>query len=111
MNGFEEVQAAFDSGDYAQAFATAIPFAESGHLTAQEISGNCYQLGLGVAVDEAKAAFWYEQAIAKGSGLAANNLAGMVQRGYADNPPDPARAKALFDQARALEFIHSPISA
>ncbi|NJM47509.1 MAG: sel1 repeat family protein [Alkalinema sp. RU_4_3] len=85
-----------------------VGLAENGHRTSQEIAGNCYQLGLGTDVDYPKAAQWYECAIALGSGLAANNLAGMVQRGWDENPPNPERAKALFEQARALGFEHSP---
>jgi TPR repeat protein len=107
-NKFEKVQQAFDSGDYAQVLDAAIPFAENGHCTAQEMLGNCYQLGLATEVDEAKAVYWYQQAITLGSGLAANNLAGMVQCGYSGKPSNPEQAIALFKQARALGFEHSP---
>lgn len=106
---FAPIQAAFDRQDYANVFPAVLEFAEHGHLTAQEIAGNCYQLGLGTAVDYPKAAYWYDRAIALGSGLAANNLAGMVQRGWEGNPSDEERAKELFRQARALGFEHAPI--
>jgi TPR repeat protein len=110
MSKFEElVQAPFDAGNYVAAFQAAPPFAEQGHRTAQEILGNCYQMGFGTTIDMAQAAYWYERAIAQGSGLAANNLSGIVAyHGYAGHPPDRERGQALLDQARSLGFEHAP---
>lgn len=105
---FDKIQAAFDRQDYTQVFPAVLDFAEQNHRTAQEIAGNCYQLGFATDVDYPKAAHWYQRAIALGSGLAANNLAGMVQHGWAENPANPEQAKALFKQARTLGFEHSP---
>jgi TPR repeat protein len=109
MSKFDElVQAPFDSGDYDVAFQAAHPFAEQNNRTTQEILGNCYQMGLGTTIDMAQAAYWYEQAIAQGSGLAANNLSGIVTYGYAGQAPDRERGQQLLDQARSLGFEHAP---
>ncbi len=110
MSKFDElVQVPFDTGEYATAFQAAQPFAEENHRTAQEILGNCYQMGLGTTIDMAQAAYWYERAIIQGSGLAANNLSGIVAyHGYAEQAPDRERGQQLLDQARSLGFEHAP---
>lgn len=106
---YQSVLAAFSEGNYEPALVSGLmELAEQGNISAQELAGNCYQLGLGMPVDSAKAVYWYEQAIAQGSGLAANNLAGIISRGYEGYPPDRARAQELLDLARALGFDHSP---
>jgi TPR repeat protein len=105
----EKIYVAFDRGDYHTVFNLGLlDLAIAGHLEAQEIAGNCYQLGLGVPIDTAQAVQWYKAAIAQNSGLAANNLAGIIARGYDSHPPDRPQAQALLDQARALGFDHAP---
>ena len=101
---FAAIQSAFDEKNYTDVFPAVLEFAEHGHLTAQEISGNCYQLGLGTDMDYDKAAYWYERAIALGSGLAANNLASMVKIGWPGRPANSDRATALLKQAQNLGF-------
>lgn len=102
---------AYGHGNYSAAIeAGLIEFANAGDREAQEMAGTCYQLGWGIACDLNEAARLYEAAIAQGSGLAANNLAGMVAYGYAGHPPDRERAQQLLDQARSLGFDHAPKS-
>jgi TPR repeat protein len=111
MNDFSKIQTAFNNQDYAQVLALGLEdYARTGHRTAQEILGNVYQLGLGLPVDTAQAAFWYQKALDQGSGLAANNLAAIALQGYADHPPNREKSDNLFAQARELKFIHAPRS-
>jgi uncharacterized protein len=105
----DEIKSAFERRDYDALIGLGLlDFAAKGFVQAQELAGNCYQLGWGVPIDLAQAAQWYEQAIAQNSGLAASNLAGIVSRGYEGQPPDRVRAQALLDQARSLGFDHAP---
>jgi TPR repeat protein len=105
----EKIQSAFDRGDYHTVFNLGLlNLAIEGHPAAQEIAGNCYQLGLGVPIDTTQAVQWYKAAIAQNSGLAANNLAGIIARGYDGYPPDRPQAQALLDQAQSLGFDHAP---
>ncbi len=108
----QQIQAAFDRGDYDSLMGLGLmDWATSGNVQAQELTANCYQLGFGVPIDLAQAIHWYEKAIANGSGLAANNLAGIVSRGYEEHLPNQARAQELFDLARSLGFEHTPKTA
>jgi TPR repeat protein len=108
----DQIQAAFERGDYNSLMGLGLMnWATSGNVQAQELAGNCYQFGFGVPIDLAQAAHWYEQAIANGSGLAANNLAGIVSQGYEEHLPNQARAQELFDLARSLSFEHAPKAA
>jgi TPR repeat protein len=103
---------AFERGDYDSMMDLGLmDWAASGNVQAQELAGNCYQLGFGIQRDLAQATHWYKQAIANGSGLAANNLAGIVSRGYEEHPPSQARAQELFDLARSLGFEYAPKTA
>jgi TPR repeat protein len=100
---------AYGRRDYNAAIAAGlIDFANAGDREAQEMAGTCYQMGWGVICDLNEAVRFYEAAIAQGSGLAANNLSGIVAYGYTDHPPDRERAQQLLDQARSLGFDHAP---
>lgn len=60
---------AFARGDYGAVFDMGLlDLAIAGYREAQEIAGNCYQLGLGAEVNTNKAIHWYEAAIEQGSG-------------------------------------------
>jgi uncharacterized protein len=109
MNDLDALLQAFEQQNYALAAQLALPLAESGDVTAQEIMGNIYQLGLCGEWDYTKAGEWYEKAIAAGSGLAANNLATIYSMGDRFVAVDRAKAKALRIRARELGFIHAPI--
>jgi uncharacterized protein len=100
---------AFEQQDYAIAHPLALRLAETGDVTAQEIMGNIYQLGLCGEWDYAKARAWYEKAIALGSGLAANNLATIYSMGDRVVAVDQAKARELRIMARELGFIHALI--
>jgi TPR repeat protein len=103
------IQSAFERGDYdALVGLGLLDLAIAGCVEAQELAGNCYQLGLGVAVDLTQAVYWYTQAIEQNSGLAVSNLAGIISRGYDDHLPNRERAQRLLDQARSLGFDHAP---
>jgi uncharacterized protein len=109
MNDLDALLQAFKQQNYARASQLALPLAAAGDVTAQEIMGNIYQLGLCGEWDYAKAREWYEKAIAAGSGLAANNLATIYSMGDRVVAADPVKAKELRIRARALGFIHAPI--
>lgn len=105
----DQIQLAFERGDYDALIGLGVlDWAESGNVQAQELAGNCYQLGWGVPVDLIRAVYWYEKAIVNQSGLAASNLAGIVSQSYGGHPPDRERAQALLTQARSLGFDHAP---
>jgi TPR repeat protein len=107
MNDLDALLQAFEQQNYARAAQLALPLAEAGNVTAQEIMGNIYQLGLCGEWDYAQAREWYENAIASGSGLAANNLATIYSMG--DRFVAADRAKELRIMARQLGFEHAPI--
>jgi TPR repeat protein len=81
MHDLDALLQAFKQQNYARAAQLALPLATAGDMTAQEIMGNIYQLGLCGEWDYAQAREWYEKAIASGSGLAANNLATIYSMG------------------------------
>jgi TPR repeat protein len=104
-----ELLQAFEQKNCALAHQLALPLAAAGGVTAQEIMGNFYDLGLCGNRNYAKAHEWYEKAIAAGSGLAANNLATIYSMGDRFVALDRAKAKELRIRARELGFIHAPI--
>jgi uncharacterized protein len=109
MTNLNALLEAFQQQNYPHAYQLALPLAASGDVTAQEIMGNFYQLGLCDEWNYAKAREWYEKAIALGSGLAANNLATIYSIGDEFVAVDRAKAKELRILARQLGFIHAPI--
>lgn len=97
---------AYKQQRYREALTLAEPVAERGNADAQTLVGSLYQLGLGVAVDEAKAIAWYEKASAQGYGLATNNLATMFSvQGQIEE------SKQLYHLAKEQGFEHTPASA
>jgi uncharacterized protein len=109
MNDLDTMLQAFNQQNYALAHQLALPLAEGGDVTAQEIMGNFYDLGFCGEWDYAKARKWYEKAIASGSGLAANNLATIYSVGDQFVAVDRAKAKELHIMAKQLGFIHAPV--
>ena len=97
---------AYKQQRYSEALIQAKPIAERGNADAQTLVGSLYQLGLGVAVDEAKAIAWYEKASAQGYGLATNNLATMFSvQGRIEE------SRRLYQLAKEQGFEHTPASA
>lgn len=66
---------AFEAGDYATATTVWKDLAEQGHMVAQKSLAVIYAKGLGTAVDNARAAYWYGKAAAQGHGVAQLRLA------------------------------------
>ena len=69
-----EALACFESGDYAKAFALALPFAEQGITIAQCLVGGFYQTGLGGEMNGLAAEEWLRKAGEGGCALAWHNL-------------------------------------
>ena len=97
--GYEEYQAQ----QYSEAYSKLLPIAEAGDAEAQCMVGTLYQMGLGVKPDIEKAEYWYERASQRGSGVATNNLAGILaMRGQRE---ESAR---LYKLSKAQGFNHGP---
>jgi len=90
--------AAYDSGDYATAFAEWLPLAENGDAAAQRNVGHLYRKGQGVEQDLVRAAEWYRRAAETGFARAQANLASMYLRGDGV-PQDYAEAAKWFERA------------
>ena len=73
--------AAYDKGDYAQAFQHWRPLAEHGNPVAQNNIGALYESGMGVKKDETKALDWYRKAAAQGNARAMTNVGLMYKHG------------------------------
>jgi TPR repeat protein len=72
--------------------------------------GYLYDMGLGIEQNWEIAADWYRKSMLGVYGVAANNLATIVSRGYENRPGDKALANELLKEARRLGFEHVPIS-
>lgn len=73
--------AAYDTGDYGEAAHIWLPLAEGGDRMAQFNMGLLYESGLGVPLNHAQAAAWYERAALQGVTRAQYNLAVLHQAG------------------------------
>ena len=62
--------AAYEQGEYAEAFASWRPLAEGGDAQAQARLGELYARGLGLVRDDAEAARWYRRAAEQGNASA-----------------------------------------
>lgn len=78
---FEDGMAAFQSNDYATAFAKFTKAAEAGNASAQFGLGVMYATGRGVSKDYQQAVRWYTKAAEAGGVNAQYNLASMYYRG------------------------------
>jgi TPR repeat protein len=65
--------------------------------------GYMNQQGIGVPVNNAKARELYEQAVAAGSGGAADNLGTMIEDGTGGSPPDFDLARQWYEKGAALD--------
>ena len=72
---------AYQSGDYASAFAQWQPLAMQGDAKSQFQVGNLYQTGRTVRQDYEQAAIWYRRSADQGYAAAQNNLGSLYQFG------------------------------
>lgn len=72
---FQTGAKAFESQDYIQAVASWEPLAKNGHVVAQKSLAVIYEKGLGVPVNDSRAAYWYGKAAAQGHATAQLRLA------------------------------------
>ncbi len=100
--GADPVFAAFQRGLWVRAFKLAIPRAEAGDTAAMTMLGNLYETGLGVKIDQAKAAEWYGLGAVRGDREAAAALAQMHVEGRGVKR-DLGRALELFRAAAAQD--------
>lgn len=85
-------------GDYEGAMREFRVTANAGNPAAMNTIGVLYQNGLGVPVDYAQAATWYERAISNGNYDAFYNLGVMLMEAPDGVEQDLPRALELFDQ-------------
>jgi TPR repeat protein len=91
--------AAFEVGDFEQAYVVWKPLAENGYAVAQYSLGKLFDRGGGpIEQNPFMAALWYRQAAAQGVAAARNNLAIMYAQGRGV-PANAGRAVELWHQA------------
>lgn len=96
--GFDEANAAFESGNYPRALEELQPLLEQGDARAQYAMGVMAENGFGMPVDLAQAAAWYLKAATQGNTDAQFNLGAMYEHGIG-MPPDPAQAAHWYRPA------------
>jgi TPR repeat protein len=96
--GFDEANAAFESGNYPKALEELQPLVEKGDARAQYAMGVMAENGFGMPVDLAQAAAWYLKAATQGNTDAQFNLGAMYEHGVG-MPPDPAQAARWYRPA------------
>jgi TPR repeat protein len=96
--GFDEANAAFESGNYPRALEELQPLVEKGDARAQYAMGVMAENGFGMPVDLAQAAAWYLKAATQGNTDAQFNLGAMYEHGVG-MPPDPAQAARWYRPA------------
>lgn len=73
--------AAFEAGDYDEAYGALKPAAESGHAEAQYYIGGMYSMGLNVEMNLEKARYWFLRSVELGNPAAAVELGYMHSNG------------------------------
>jgi hypothetical protein len=96
-------QAAYQSGDFATAYATWLPSAEAGDAAAQYLVGLLHDQGQGVPEDANEAALWYRLAAEQGHPAAQNNL-GMLYFDGRGVSVDYGKAEHWFTRAAEQDF-------
>ena len=97
---FEDGFAASEAGDYKTAFSFYKKAAEQGELAAQFNVGLYYDVGKGVAQDDAEAVRWYKLAAAQGYSSAQYNL-GAIYANRKGVIQDDAEAVRWYELAAA----------
>ncbi len=90
--GLPDAIEAYDQGDYASAFAAAMPVARRGDADAQYLVGHFYVRGQGVRTSLVHAYFWYTLAARQGDPFAAGALDDLAR---SMSPEQVTEAKAL----------------
>lgn len=103
---FQQGVAAYDKGDFAEAFKIWLPLAQKGDLAAMRNVGLLLRKGEGTPRDPKRALWFYEEAGTKGFGLAQVNAAFMHLEG--DGVPKNLEAAAFWFHAASL--AGSPIA-
>ncbi len=85
---FKLAQAALARGDYQTALENLQPFADKGKPDALYLLGTLYANGDGVDQDDARAAYYFRAAAAKGNKPAAQHLVAMFRLGLLPAPED-----------------------
>ena len=78
---FEQAMAAYNAGNYKQAFHLLQPLAQQGDAEAQNNLGAMYNNGQGVVQSYQQAMAWYQKAANQGSAAAQFNLGVMHEKG------------------------------
>lgn len=78
---FQQANAAYDAGNYKQAFRLLQPLAQQGNASSQNNLGLMYEKGLGVAQNDKQAVAWYQKAAQQGDVRAQTNLGVMYAEG------------------------------
>lgn len=97
----EQAIAAFNQGDYKQAFMKFMPLARKGNAEAQYYLGGIYLDGLGVTANSAKGVEWMEKAIAQYHRDAATTLGKRYLSGMGVTM-DATRGTDLFKLAESF---------
>jgi|GEM_PF-1134937 len=98
MAAFEAGVAAYDEGEFTEAYEHWLPLAKGGDLAAQRNVGHLLRLGLGTAKDPERALYFYERAAEAGMPAAALNAA-MMHLGQDGGTRDPRAALPLLEEA------------
>lgn len=99
---FDQGIAAYDVGDFAQAFEIWLPLAQTGNMSAQRNVANMLRQGLGTEQDLPRAVYFYRRAAEAGLVNAMINLGAMLRAGEGVDRPDPeAATQWFFTAARA----------
>ena len=102
---YDRAAAAFDRGDYAEAFDSFRVLAEMGRVDSQFNLGIMYYYGQGISQDYARAAKWFRKAAEQGDTDAQLNLGVMYRKGQGV-PQDYAEAVKWC--RKAAEQGHAP---
>ena len=78
MSDFELGIAAYNASSFYEAFEILLRVAKKGHIQAQKIIANMYELGQGVESNTAETIKWYRLAAEQGDVVAQNNLASFL---------------------------------
>ncbi len=92
---------AYQRRDFKAAFDEFLAAAQAGDPVAQNALGALYNHGLGVDVDNAQAAFWYQKAADQNYPMAMRNLGTLYTNGHGV-PFDLTQAKIWFAKAAEL---------